>query len=316
MWNTLAMVFGIGCLPLPQEDETDKATVAVLKFNLNADKKKFTIKYGEKEDPVDALKASEALYDHFVTTLVKSGRFNVVERAKIDEILKQQQLNDLTNADDAKKAGEMLGSQYLFQGSVTMLTANVTERDVPDSTEFATRTTEAIVIMDLRIMDSANGKVVFATSHKQPVKRSRLLKKGGKDAIDGDVNSVISEGEHLLVKELVRKVIDNTFPIKVISQKEEMVYVNRGKDGLKVGDELLVIVEGEELLDPDSGKVIGREETEIARIKVFDVQPKFSKAKIVEWKSETKEIAKGALCRRITEHSNEGDSPKKPKIGD
>lgn len=289
-------------LALLVQDETPqekKLKVAVLPLNTGADDSKYVIKSGDKKEPIDKKKAAAALYDHLVTTLVKGGRFDVVENAKVDEILKQQQLNDLSKPEDVQSLGNLLGAQYLLQGSLTMLTASVSQRDVPNSETYAKRTTEAIAIMDLRVLDVSNGKILFATSHKQPATSSKLVQKSETGDMTGAVNDLIAQAEHELLKMLVRRLVDALFPIKIIQQKENVVYLNRGKDGLAEKDELMIVVRGAELRDPDSNAIVGYEETEIAKIRVVSVDVKMSKAEVVEWKSAEKTVPAGAVCRKL-----------------
>jgi len=60
------------------------------------------------------------------------------------------------------------------------------------------------------------------------------------------------------------------------------VTINGGENaGLKNGDILVVIRKGEEMKDPETGEVLGSEETTVAEIKVSDVKPKYAVADLV-----------------------------------
>lgn len=61
-----------------------------------------------------------------------------------------------------------------------------------------------------------------------------------------------------------------------------------------------------EFLDPDTGEVLGSEETEIGVIEITRAEPNFSRAKAV-----TGDIGEGVTLKRLV--SEEPDQPKKRK---
>ncbi len=312
------MNLALALLALVAQDEQEptKVTIAVLKLNLVADKGKFVVKTADKEIPIEAEKEAAVFVDHFTAALAKTGKFAVLEREKLDKLLREHAMDDsgLTDPSKSKDAGKLLGAQYLCQGSLTMLGGTVVEKPVPNSEEFLTRTTEAILTVDMRIVECETSKVVLSASSKEIAGRRKILQRTSKLALDADVNDLLAEVEHTAVKTIVRKLVDASFPIKVVSSKDGHVYVNRGKDALKVGSKLRVVTQGEELRDPDTNTVIGHEETELATIEVVEVQAKLSKAKVLK---EGVEIPKGAICRLIEAPKPTNTKPtRKTRLGD
>ena len=57
--------------------------------------------------------------DQMTTLLVESGRFNVVERAQMEQLLKEQDMEGIVRPDQMAKAGQALGTDYLLIGRVT-----------------------------------------------------------------------------------------------------------------------------------------------------------------------------------------------------
>jgi hypothetical protein len=61
-----------------------------------------------------------------------------------------------------------------------------------------------------------------------------------------------------------------------------------------VGQVWRVFAVGEQMVDPDTKEVLGREEVAVGRIKITDVLPKFSKAEVIEDLG----VDKGAILRK------------------
>ena len=57
--------------------------------------------------------------DQMTTLLVESGRFNVIERAQMEQLLKEQNMEGIVRPDQMAKAGQALGTDYLLIGRVT-----------------------------------------------------------------------------------------------------------------------------------------------------------------------------------------------------
>jgi len=93
--------------------------------------------------------------------------------------------------------------------------------------------------------------------------------------------------------------------------------VNYGKGYLDKGDVLDVFSQGEQIVDPDTGEVLGSEEEKVGRIKITDVQAKFSKAKLVT--GEASVLEKGMICRKVSkkqlEKENKAEKKSKKKKG-
>lgn len=117
-----------------------------------------------------------AATDMFKTALVKTGRFQVVERSRLNEgVLKEKQLNagGYTTGD----AGQQLlrGAKIIFEGIVSE--ANAAESQRSSSISIAgvslgsASVTDSIAI-DVRIIDAGNGDILDAVTVKKPIKSS------------------------------------------------------------------------------------------------------------------------------------------------
>lgn len=89
-------------------------------------------------------------------------------------------------------------------------------------------------------------------------------------------------------------VLDSTLPARVVSVRGKQVGLNRGEGtGIEPGQEWVIYARGEELIDPDTGVVLGVEEVEIGRIRVDRVDERLSWGEVIEDLG----IANGATAR-------------------
>ncbi|MDH4267293.1 MAG: CsgG/HfaB family protein, partial [Deltaproteobacteria bacterium] len=65
----------------------------------------------------------EIVAEWLITSLVRTGRFDVVERAQLQKILKEQQMgmSGMISQETASKVGELLGVKVIITGSVIRL---------------------------------------------------------------------------------------------------------------------------------------------------------------------------------------------------
>jgi len=73
------------------------------------------------------------------------------------------------------------------------------------------------------------------------------------------------------------------FPAKILIKRDTIVTINRGEGGgMAEGDVFNVFAQGEELKDPDTGEVLGREEVKVGKVKITQVGAKTTQAEILE----------------------------------
>jgi hypothetical protein len=88
-----------------------------------------------------------------------------------------------------------------------------------------------------------------------------------------------------MAEKIANHIVDVIFPAKVIAKNDsdKEVTINRGDGaGVTVGDTFNVFTLGQEMFDPDTKESLGREEVKIGKVQITEVDPKFSKAKILE----------------------------------
>ena len=158
--------------PPPSINDEDKPKVGVPTFVIQSVPGQFS---GNKTE------LAQNAADQMTTLLVESGRFNVVERAQIEQLLKEQDMEGIVRPDQAAKAGQVLGTDYLLLGRVTNFRVKQSQtksgvdvggiggmvgggRFGAGSTGFDKKnqqiTTE--IGVDIRLVDSTTGQITIA----------------------------------------------------------------------------------------------------------------------------------------------------------
>ncbi|MEK9149402.1 MAG: peroxiredoxin family protein, partial [Candidatus Desantisbacteria bacterium] len=146
------------------------------------------------------------------------------------------------------------------------------------------------------VLIDEKGNVINAYNPEKSYPARFLINKEGlvtSSSFGGDALDVALAKETLRLSSSISEAVDNivdqikerfaTKEGKVSEIVQEMVYVNIGSSkGVAPGMEFEVVREGKEIKDPDSGEIIGHQETKIAEVKVDTAREKMSIARITE----------------------------------
>lgn len=122
----------------------------------------------------------EAAQDVFITELVKSGKFRVVEREHINAILQEKGLVLSGDVDPATamQIGKLLGAEYLLAGSVTEYGEDNTDVRTPGfrglpGVSVGKKTFTAA--MNCRVFDVSTGEIVWADEARHEEGNARVF---------------------------------------------------------------------------------------------------------------------------------------------
>lgn len=244
----------------------------------------------------------KAAGDEFVTQLVNSGEFTVIERSKIAAVLAEQGLgaSGAMQASQAPKIGKLLGAQLLFTGSITAFSIKKTGGTIAG---FGASFGKAESKLDVRMIDTTTGEILLAATGAGNKKMGGAAFKGVSFEQEYDYG-VASEALRPAVEEVTRKVLAqmpklaSLAPVagagKVVDVKgPTKIYIDGGQEGgVNVGDVYAVYRVTEEIKDED-GNVLDTVTAQVGQIVVTQV---LSKSAIAETKSGT--IKKGDSYRK------------------
>ncbi|KAB2958382.1 MAG: hypothetical protein F9K16_13490 [Thermoanaerobaculia bacterium] len=172
---TLVAVATLAVSGVVQAQES-KPRIAVLEFKNKADNQWWY--HG----------GAEAAQDVFVTELVKSGRFRVVEREQLAALMQEKNLalsGDIDPA-SATRAGKLLGVRYLLTGAVTEYGAMETGAHGAYRVGFSAGKKTFTAAMNARIIDTETGEIVWADEARGEDANFKLSIAGFGGGVDND----------------------------------------------------------------------------------------------------------------------------------
>ena len=240
----------------------------------------------------------ESLDSQLVDRVNATRKFDVVGRSDLAEIIKEQDLGASGNVDakTAAKAGKLAGAKYLLVATVDDF------QDYNETATFATinRTVTKRVFrfsVVAKIYDSSTGKLLESANLQTGNDEFKKIQEEKNYAVkDGELSDEMMVAlARTQAEKIANRVVDVIYPAKILSKRDTVVTVNRGEGaGVAVGDVLNVYALGEEMIDPDTKESLGREEVKVGKVKISEVDPKFSKADVLEDTG----ITTGAVLRK------------------
>ena len=244
------------------------------------------------------------------TSITKTGKMDVMERMRLDSVLQEQGLSEVGLTTSGGGLGGLTGVDYYVYGTITRFGAqqsgfSVNERSgigglvnrrargaLGGGISKTNVTTEMGV--DLKVTEVASGHIVIADSVSSSVQQRGGFSVGGirKAQSEGDP---FADVQQAVAAKIAEAIVTSRIPIKIIQvQADGTLILNYGDVFFTTGDRLAAFSVGESFVDPDTGEVLGAEETQIDMIEITRAEPKFSRAKTV-----TGEIGQGATLKRL-----------------
>lgn len=240
----------------------------------------------------------ESLDSQFIDRINATRKFDIVGRSDLDSVIKEQDLDASGNVDakTAAQAGKLTGAKYLLVATVDDYQDYVEKATFDGGVGSATKRVIRLSCVG-KIYDSTTGKLVesanFQTGNDafKDIEQDRSY--STKDGNLSDAMMVALARD--MAGKIANHVVDVIFPAKIIVVRDKEATINRGEGaGVAVGDTLNVFALGEEMIDPDTKESLGREEVKVGKVKITEVDPKFSKAEVLEDTG----IVPGALLRK------------------
>ena len=161
------------------EEKSSKPRIAVIEFKNKADNQWWY--HG----------GAEAMQDVFVTELVKSGKFRVVEREQLQALMSEKNLTLSGDVDPATavKVGKLLGVNYLLTGAVTEYGSAGTGVDTPGVRGIpgvSVGKKSFVAALNARLIDTSTGEIVWADEARGEDSNVRVRVGGYGGGVDYD----------------------------------------------------------------------------------------------------------------------------------
>lgn len=244
------------------------------------------------------------------TAITKTGKMDVMERMQWDAIIHEQGLSEAGLTTSGGGLGELTGVDYYVYGTITRFGAQQGGFSVNGRSGLgglvnrrargalgggvSKSTVETEMGVDLKVTDVATGHIVVADSVSSSVKQGSAISVGGirKAEASGDPFADVQE---VVAAKIAEAIVTSRIPVKVIQvQSDGTLILNYGDVFFATGDRLAAFEVGESFVDPDTGEVLGSEETEIGVIEITRSEPRFSRARAV-----TGDVGQGATLKRL-----------------
>ncbi len=247
------------------------------------------------------------------TQMVKVGRFKIMERNRLDEVLSEQGLQgEFSDAGTTMNIGAV---DYLVYGSITKFG---TKKKEIATKSFATVKVIAEFGIDLKVVDATTGEIRRAETIDVSLETGSGMATKGIQTGDA-LADPLADVQRRAAKQVAAAISESIFPIEVITFREDTnqtccAYLNYGSALLSVGDRLKVVTLGESLIDETTGLDLGSTEKTVGTVEITEALEKFSKAKILSGEAP----AKGQVARIIKDKTgmkSNQNSQQRQKIG-
>jgi curli biogenesis system outer membrane secretion channel CsgG len=235
--------------------------------------------------------ARNQIDNEFSENKLLSAKFSVVERDKLNLVLKEQGLATAGAVDSATaaKVGKILGVKYVVMGGIDKFNVDVTKAAVGPF-NVGGHMVQSFASISLRFVDSTTAERVLSVSADGDVKSGGGFLKGAslsRDTEWGIASETIQKASKAVVEKLasgdhLERVLAAATAAggaegKIIKVEGTRAWINLGSlAGIKVGDKFNVFNVGDALIDPDTGAKLGADEKQTGNGAVVEVQSKFA----------------------------------------
>lgn len=287
----IILTFIMGIIALPATGAVNLHLIAVLPFDDGSIKQTWGEKYN----------LGKGVADELVTALLATNRFRLIERAEIEKVLDEQDLekDGVIDPTTAAKIGKILGVQYLIIGRITEFSTKKDDDILVNPNHhnpmgmMVTRATSRVAI-DARLVNATTAEILTSVTgigKKATVNLGMITKEGGvlfgdKDFKKSDLGRALRQAVNSTARQLAVKAYDGMAPLTITGMiayvSTERIIINVGKKhGVEPGMIFKVAHKLENVKDPVTGQVIGEVTEPVAEILVTEVKEKSATCKIV-----------------------------------
>jgi hypothetical protein len=231
---------------------------------------------------------SQALDSQLIAALQQTRKFTLLARSDSDALIEENAAS---------------GQNFAFGNSDLTLVVTIDDfQDFTQTAHFATINKTATK----RVIRFATVAKLYETKTNKLVETANFQEQN-LDTEEELANSASSGGElsdslllaltRRMSEKVAQRVADVAYPARILAKTGKIVTINRGDGtGIAAGQLWEVFALGEELIDPDTGASLGREEVSVGKVRIQRVTPRTAQAEI---SGEDLGIDRGAVVRRV-----------------
>jgi curli biogenesis system outer membrane secretion channel CsgG len=229
------------------------------------------------------------------TALIESGRFIVIERGALDQVLTEQELaaSGVAQGTAAPKPGRIIPAQYLVVGSVSEFSTGDEGGSVGIGGTGGGGFLGALTLsersgrvgFDLRVVNTRTTAIEDGFTVREELSSTGLgatagysgIVLGGSKFWSTPLGEATRAALNDAVQRIAAAVSKGVWEGQVAEVEGDVVYVNAGREaGLKVGDRLTVERPGKALTDPATGQVLASRKVALGTLSITGVEDKYA----------------------------------------
>jgi curli biogenesis system outer membrane secretion channel CsgG len=241
----------------------------------------------------------EQFSQYINTMLARNEKFTVLDRDTQDAILKEKNIlhSDDAPLEEKMRLGEALGVDYMLVGTIPQAELRVEEEPNP-AIGGTTRKFKAVMEVEYRLIVGPTRQIAFSDQLRIKLENAEvkaLAEKWKSDDID--YNELELKLVQRAAAQIADAVIEHLYPIRVAAVRDGALILNQGDKRFAVGDVFDVCKVGTDIVDPDTGRSLGKDESRLGAIKITKVLPRISYAEMTEGTASDSTV--GAVCHRV-----------------
>lgn len=234
--------------------------------------------------------------DSLADALVKTGRYIVVERAEIQNVMKEQdfaQSGRTVDTANTPQVGRLLTAQIQITGSILHVDTQTQQQGGGigfRGFSIGGGGGKAEVTIALRIIDTTSGQVLDSQQIKGIARKSSIALGFAHGGFGGSMSSLnktplgdaVIDALAQAVAMITMRLEQVPWQGRIVKAEGASIYINAGSNfGVKPGDRFACFHPGQAMIDPETGLNLGGKDTKYGAIEVVEVQEKFAIAKPV-----------------------------------
>jgi hypothetical protein len=260
------------------------AQVAKFKKSKSADRKRIVIaqsKVGQNTfsvlgQNINAQKVAEKMDQSMSDGLVQTRKFAILDRqnnAAVDSELTLA-ASDRVSTEEAARIGQSLVSDFVLVGTLDRVQYSTTTKKMLTSDRTYT-TGSGDAAFSYSFIEVATSQIFFSDTVKASISHNEISRaeRNKPDLVSDALIEALSN-------KLVKVLVDQIYPLAIISRRNGEVILSEGGKRLSVGDSYKVYKRGDKIYDPYTKEFSGYEEFYCCTVQVNRVGPKQSYAAI------------------------------------
>ena len=217
-------------------------------------------------------KVDDLLIQNLVSYLVQTRKFTVLDREYIHDMNSELNIikSNQTNIEETVKLGQKLFSDYIMVGTLQKLYTEEKTIKIKNSNN-SVSSNKAFIEFSYRIIDVPTSQIMFSDDYI--------------GVFDIKEKEIVSIEGHIIKRaslEIGSTILNAIYPLRLEKISGDIAYIGQGGLEIEMGQEFTIIELGEKIKDSYTNEYIGREQIEVGKLQITQVNSKLSSGKIIE----------------------------------